>query len=218
MNVPVSVGEGITSDECNTANEDNHVPYEGTSNEGCASRMDCHVSPLILQLTPGRFATTGLSDSVIFDINATGQPVQMGWTAQGSDEAFLWIDKNGNGVADDGSELFGSVGAANGFETLAVYDRKNSNGLLYGGNADGLITSADSVWPRLRLWIDSNHDGVCQPAEVFTLDGKHVTAIGLGYHWTGRHDQAGNQFRYEASARVSDHSVPLYDVYFATAP
>lgn len=216
MNVPVFEGESPTADECATADQDNVVPYEGTPNEGCSTWWDCHTSPLIIRLAGGAFKMTGSDHPVAFDINADGVRELVGWTQTGSDEAFLWIDKNGNGVVDDASELFASIGAANGFESLAVYDRPNHGDLLYGGNGDGIISREDSVWPRLRLWIDSNHDGICQPNEVFTLDQKGVTAIDLGYHWTGRHDQAGNEYRYESIARVNGHTVPMYDVYFIT--
>jgi len=140
------------------------------------------------------------------------------WTARGADEAFLWIDKNGNGVVDSGAELFGSAMGANGFEALADFDRRDVEDVAWGGNADGVIDRADKVWPQLRLWVDANHDGISQPDEIFTLDQKGVRSIDLGYRWSGRRDGNDNQFRYRAHVAIEQNGHVVigetYDVFF----
>src|SRR6187431_2971162 len=99
---------------------------------------------------------------VSFDVNADGFPDYVQWVRPGGDEAFLTLDRNGNGLVDDGSELFG-VGtplleggtAPNGFVGLAQYDQP-----LLGGNDDGVISRADAIWQELSMWVDANADGV----------------------------------------------------------
>lgn len=90
----------------------------------------------------------------------------------GTDEAFLVLDRNGNGVTDSGRELFGSVTpqpvttTPDGFLALGVFD-----GAGNGGNSDGVIDNNDAVFSQLRLWQDSNHDGISQ-ARPYTLTSK----------------------------------------------
>ena len=96
---------------------------------------------------------------------------------------------------------------------LAVYDDPKN-----GGNGDGIIDSRDAVFTSLRLWIDANHDGICQPEELHTLPSLGVNSISLTYKEDDKTDQYGNQFRYRA--RLTQINQPsgktAYDVFFVT--
>jgi hypothetical protein len=158
---------------------------------------------------------SGADDPVSFDLDASGTPERVTWTARGSAIAFLALDRNGNGVIDNGSERFGnhtplpSGGiAANGFAALAAFD----------DNHDGVIDASDAIWPHLLLWVDANHDGISQPDELTRLTDSGITRLALTDHWTGRRDAVGNTLRYEALFYRGSVAHPYYDVYFVRLP
>jgi hypothetical protein len=154
-------------------------------------------TPLVIDLSGDGFRFIGPRQGVSFDIDGDGEAERLTWTDPRGDEAFLVLDRNGNGLIDDGSELFGDVTPQlpsddpNGFQALAVFDRP-----AFGGNGDGLITAADAVWPRLQLWRDENHDGVTQLWELSTPGQHGITAFHLHYIASRRIDHHGNWLRW----------------------
>jgi hypothetical protein len=145
------------------------------------------------------FQLSSANAGVDFDIRAEGAAHRISWTLPSSDDGWLALDRNRNGVIDDGSELFGNFTSQpnppigqerNGFLALAEYDRPTN-----GGNGDGVITPSDSVFSSLRLWQDRNHNGISESAELMSLQSVGLKSIELDYKEAKKEDEYGNYFR-----------------------
>lgn len=116
--------------------------------------------PLVINLGTD---VASLSDQTFyFDIDADGELDEVSRLGAGS--GYLALDKNGDGVINDGSELFGTA-SGNGFADLAKYDE----------DGNGWIDENDAIWSKLKIWAkDENGNDV-----LYRLADKGVGAICL---------------------------------------
>jgi len=170
---------------------------QGSVTEGIGSEGLCDEvigSPLVLNLDHRGFSQFSAAE-VEFDLNGDGSKDLVGWTT-GKDDAFLALDRNGDGVINSGVELFGNhsplangVAAENGFEALAEFDR----------DRNGRIDERDPLFARLELWRDRNGDGLSQSDELSPLAAAGISWIGVEYMSAEEVDQNGNATRQRAT-------------------
>ncbi|WP_232617308.1 calcium-binding protein, partial [Snodgrassella alvi] len=167
-------------------------------------------SPIIIDMNGDGVKTTAQGKHTYFDHDGNGFAENTGWVD--SNDALLVLDRNQNGLIDDGKELFGSntllssgKRAQNGFEALAEFDE----------NRDGVIDAADSVWSRLQLWQDKNQNGLVDEGELLSLSNTQITAIGLKYLKGDKKDENGHEHRETSQVTWADgHQTDATDVWF----
>ena len=128
--------------------------------ENVSIRQVSMCDPLVINLS-GNIAD--LSDQTfLFDIDGDGEEDEINRLAAGS--GFLALDKNGDGIINDGSELFGTR-SGNGFADLAAYDTDHN----------GFIDEGDEIWDKLKIWVmDENGN-----QQLYSFAEKGVGAICL---------------------------------------
>lgn len=120
------------------------------------------IDPLVINFDAPAAALT--ERNFQFDLDCDGKSDQISFVRPGS--GFLTHDKNGDGVVNDGSELFGPQ-SGNGFAELAAYDQ----------DGNGWIDEADEIYNGLRIWTRDAQGN----ETLFALGEKGIGAIYLGY-------------------------------------
>ncbi|MDD2684574.1 MAG: hypothetical protein PHY62_00255 [Gallionella sp.] len=160
--------------------------------------------PLTLDLNGNGLDTVGISASnpILFDLTGSGIKTSVGWVAPS--DGFLALDRNGNGLIDNGSELFGDATplatggqAADGFAALAQEDT----------NLDGLVNNADARYTALRVWQDHNQDGISQSNELKTLSSLGIQSFNVANITHSQQLANGNQLADLGTYTRTDGSV-----------
>ncbi len=118
--------------------------------------------PLVLNFNGNAAQLT--NTKFTFDLDADGTPDQVSFVGPGS--GFLALDENGDGLINNGSELFGPS-TGDGFAELARHD----------SDGNGWIDENDPIYDRLRIWVRGD-DG---SQRLFALGEKGVGAIFVGH-------------------------------------
>ena len=150
--------------------------------------------PIVLDLDGDGVELSTYQEGARFDLIGSGRAQQVAFV-QGGD-AFLALDRNGDGLINSGKELFGEQhGARNGFEELRRFDK----------NGDGVIDRNDAIYDSLKLFVD-NGNGITEAGELIGLAEGGVSQIDLGYRDVDERAAGGNRIAQIASFLRSDGS------------
>ena len=142
--------------------------------------------PLVLDMSGNGFNPTSVEDGANFDLDNNGYAERINWVQD--DDVLIAVDKNGDGIINNGSELFedgmllnnGQL-SRNGFEVLAQYD----------SNGDGIIDSNDVDFSQLLIWNDANGNGISETGELISLADAGIVSISLNYHTANQNTESG---------------------------
>ena len=173
-----SNGGDWTESTTEDTTEDTSNDYEESSD------TEAPRDPLVIDLGKQGIELTDVENGVHFDLDKNELAEKTAWI--GTEDGFLVLDRNGNGIIDNGGELFGDqvvmsngVTASTGFEALAdLDDNANESEDSIG---DGVIDEKDAEFSNLRVWVDKDHDGITDEGELKTLEELGITSISLDH-------------------------------------
>jgi len=149
---------------------------------------------------------------VQFDLAATGQTGQYGWVGAG--DGLLVRDVNGDGVINDGSELFGSAtrladgsSAGHGYNALAALD----------SNGDGAVDATDQAFGSLKVWVDGDADGITDIGELRGLVDMGVASLSLAHEASDQMDNGNAVALVGSYTTHGGQTMEMADVWFAKA-
>ena len=160
------------------------------------------IDPIIIDLDGNGFPTRGIGEGAFFDYDGNGFAERTSWISPG--DGLLVRDLNANDKIDDGTELFGNYTllksgqtAAHGYAALVDLD----------DNLDGQLDSRDSAWSSLKVWQDTNSDGLTDSGELKTIAEVGIQSIGVTYSETATTDSHGNLHLQQGSFQKTDGSI-----------
>lgn len=123
-----------------------------------------YIDPIVIQYDKKSNSLDFLEDELTFtfDLDLDGEKDEISKLKEGN--GFLALDKNSNGIIDDGSELFGP-NTNDGFEELREFD----------DDKNGWIDENDTIFNNLRVWT-KDKDG---KDKLFALGDSEIGAIYL---------------------------------------
>ncbi|WP_333804286.1 calcium-binding protein [Sulfurospirillum sp.] len=134
-----------------------------------------YTPPIVLDLNGNLKTSIALeSSNVYFDYDGNGIKEKTAWAE--SSDALLSMDLNGDGLINNGGELFGNYTkladgslSSDGYTALAQYD----------SNHDNIIDVNDSAFASLKIWKDANQNGITDAGELTSLQLSDISSIHL---------------------------------------
>lgn len=155
----------------------------------------------VLDLDGDGLAFSSSREGVVFELLPGSGRARIAWTARGTDDSLLTLDRNGNGRIDDGGEILGSSWGrregidATGFESLVLVQGLTLAQLRTQPLPKGIATidAQDPAYSKLRLWTDADHDGASDAGELRSLPEAKVWTILLSFQRQNIVDRHGNR-------------------------
>jgi hypothetical protein len=168
-------------------------------------------TPIMLDLNGDGVHTLSRNAGVVFDVDATGTPVSTGWIAP--TDGLLVRDRNGDGVINNGSELYGSGTpdgqggkTPDGFAALRLED----------SNTDGVVDALDQNFATLQVWRDVDGDGRTDAGELQSMTDADIASLSVASQATAIID-SGNLVGLMGSFTTTDGVThQLADVWLRT--
>lgn len=157
--------------------------------------------PLVLDLDGDGIETIAHDklNKAVFDFDGDGIANATGWVQK--DDGILVLDRNQDGIINDGREVFGdstilSSGktAKHGYEALRDLDT----------DGNGKINILDEKFSELRVWRDLNADGVSDAGELFGLQELGIESLNTAYQDVDRNLAGNNKLTQLGSFEKSD--------------
>lgn len=146
------------------------------------STFNTYVDPLLLDLDGEGVHMTDIRNGVLFDTDHSGTLKRSGWADRRT--GMLVIDDGSGQVKDISrmfSEYYGGKAGVNGMAGEAKYRNGFAALASKDANRDGVIDRDDPIWNKLRVWVDSSHDGQVNAGELKTLAGLGIDQISLHF-------------------------------------
>jgi VCBS repeat-containing protein len=124
--------------------------------------------PIALDLDGDGVEFLGITSGVTFDYHGDGSAESTAWV--GSDDGLLALDRNGDGIVNDGSEIVFARDGLTDLQGLAAD---------YDSNRDGVLDANDVDFAKFGVWQDANSNGVTDAGEYRSLSDAGIVSIGL---------------------------------------
>jgi serine-aspartate repeat-containing protein C/D/E len=165
-------------------------------------------SPIAIDLNNDGLKSVSIDKGVTFDILGNGAAVNVGWLSK--QDGWLAVDSSGNGKIDSKHELFGGE-IGEGFAKLSQYD----------SNGDNIVDAQDVNFSDLKIWRDSNTNGVTDSGELQALSVFGIESLNVehtAYQDAAEFDKHGNILGERGLANTfSGNTLSMVDLYVQVA-